>query len=104
MRSFLEAFGALISEIKARPLTGMEKRQVDEAEKSRAVLERALTVKGDVGEDLQNILAKLALSFSSGDWAEAKRLQMDLTSLGWSKHKSWLKGIKYIIGLARRAR
>ena len=104
MIDFLASLRALVDDVKQRPLTGMEKRQADEADKSESVLREALSIPNNVSAQMQESLVNLGGAFQRSDWGEAKRLQMELTSLGWSKHKSWLKGIKYLIGLARRAR
>jgi len=84
-----------------RPYTVQEQRQLNEAEAGLAALRGKLCV-GLVNDHAQSDLRDFAARVDQGNFKEAHRVQVNLTTTNWNEHKDWVKALRHLVALAER--
>ena len=85
--------------LKQTNLNVVEKKQLDEAEKSIAILVKKLA-RDDLSNNIVDQVFALVNAISQHDFAASMAYQTTLANSEWRDHKDWLKGIKILIQLA----
>ena len=85
--------------LKQTNLNVVEKKQLEEAEKSVAILVKKLA-RDDLNDTIVDQVFALVNAISQHDFAASMAYQTTLANSEWRDHKDWLKGIKILIQLA----
>ena len=78
-----------------------EQRQLGEVTRGVGALDQALKA-GKVAPNVCEKLKQMGDAIQSTNYAAAQKLNVDLTTSTWAENKTWLKGTKYLIAMARK--
>eukprot|EP00591_Stephanopyxis_turris_P009575 CAMPEP_0195525504 /NCGR_PEP_ID=MMETSP0794_2-20130614/25990_1 /TAXON_ID=515487 /ORGANISM="Stephanopyxis turris, Strain CCMP 815" /LENGTH=1054 /DNA_ID=CAMNT_0040655983 /DNA_START=104 /DNA_END=3268 /DNA_ORIENTATION=+ len=96
-----EGLLSLVSSLSSCALSLSEKKQLSESEKAVSILLKK-TARGEVDSAVVEKVNMILTAAQNKDYAGAGRIQKGLVDTDWSKHKDWLKGVKFLIQLATK--
>eukprot|EP00986_Skeletonema_menzelii_P016410 scaffold14541_cov137-Skeletonema_menzelii.AAC.2 len=92
---------AVVEQLHASAVGGMEKKQAMESQKAVAVFIKTLA-RGEIDSDVANQVTTMLSALQNRDYGTASAVVTRLISNEWKDHKDWLKGMKFLVQMASK--
>lgn len=92
---------AIVEQLHASAVGGMEKKQAMESQKAVAVFIKTLA-RGEIDSDVANQVTTMLSALQNRDYGTASAVVTRLISNEWKDHKDWLKGMKFLVQMATK--
>ncbi|KAK1739842.1 protein transport protein SEC31-like protein [Skeletonema marinoi] len=92
---------AIVEQLHASAVGGMEKKQAMESQKAVAVFIKTLA-RGGIDSDVANQVTTMLSALQNRDYGSASAVVTRLISNEWKDHKDWLKGMKFLVQMVSK--
>ena len=92
---------AIVEQLNASAVGGMEKKQAMESQKAVAVFIKTLA-RGGIDSDVANQVSTMLSALQNRDYGSASAVVTRLISNEWKDHKDWLKGMKFLVQMVSK--
>jgi len=92
---------AIVEQLHASAVGGMEKKQAMESQKAVAVFIKTLA-RGGIDADVANQVTTMLSALQNRDYGSASAVVTRLISNEWKDHKDWLKGMKFLVQMVSK--
>jgi len=92
---------AIVEQLNASAVGGMEKKQAMESQKAVAVFIKTLA-RGEIDSDVANQVTTMLSYLQNHDYGSASAVVTHLISNEWKDHKDWLKGMKFLVQMVSK--